>query len=71
MPSWRLSRGRMEKLGSVFTRYAGMDSVEIIVCSGDDDVLRLCVPTRIDARNDFLLSQVRDIVGREGGVQLV
>jgi DNA polymerase-3 subunit alpha len=61
----------MEKLGSVFTRYSGMDSVEIIVCSGDDDILRLSVPARIDARNDFLLSQVRDIVGKEGQVSLV
>jgi len=70
LPQHRLSRGCMEKLGYVFSRFGGMDSVELIVCSGDTDVLRLSVPARIDARNELFLSQVRGIVGREGQVEL-
>lgn len=71
MPSHRLSRGCMEKLGTVFARYGGMDRVEILVRSSTGDTMRMALPTRVDARNVILLEQVRDILGREGDVVLV
>ena len=71
LPSSKLSRGRMEKLGTVFSRYGGMDSVEILVRSGSGDTMRMTLPTRIDAHNQIMLQQVRDIVGREGSIALV
>ncbi|MDO4537333.1 MAG: DNA polymerase III subunit alpha, partial [Coriobacteriales bacterium] len=71
LPSNRFSRGCMEKLGTLFSRYAGMDRVEILVRSSTGDTMRLALPTMVDAHSPLLLEQVRDILGREGAVELV
>ena len=71
MPSSRLSRGRMEQLGTVFSRYGGLDRVEILVRSSDGQSMRLALPVQVDAHNTLMLAEVNDIVGREGRVELV
>ena len=45
--------------------------VEILVRSGSGDTMRMALPTRIDAHNQIMLQQVRDILGREGSIALV
>ncbi|MBR3157810.1 MAG: DNA polymerase III subunit alpha [Atopobiaceae bacterium] len=71
MPSRRLSRGCMEKLCLVFSRYGGMDKVELCVRSETGDTMRLALPLTIDARNMLMLAEVHDVVGREGDVVFV
>jgi DNA polymerase-3 subunit alpha len=71
LPSNRLSRGRMEQLGTVFSRYGGLDRVEILVRSSTGDTMRMALPTRVDAHNGLMLAEVSDIIGREGNVVLV
>ncbi len=71
LPSYRLSRGRMEQLGGVFSRYSGMDHVELCVRSDTGDTMRLALPMQVDARNMLLLAEVHDILGREADVILV
>ena len=71
VPSHRFSRGRMEQLGMVFGRYVGMDRVEILVRSSSGDSMRMALPARVDAHNQNMLYEVRDILGREGDVVLV
>ena len=68
MPSRRLSRGCMEKLGLVFSRYGGLDNVELCVRAETGDVMRLSLPVRVDARNMLMLAEVHDVLGREGNV---
>ena len=71
LPSRRFSRGCMEKLGVLFSRYAGMDRVEILVRSSSGDTMRLALPARVDAHSPLLLEQVRDVLGQEGAIALV
>ena len=71
MPSSKLSRGRMEKLGTVFSRFQGMDRVEILVRTSTGDSMRMALPAMVDARNPILIEEVRTVLGREGQVVLV
>ena len=71
MPSSKLSRGRMEKLGTVFSRFQGMDRVEILVKTSTGDSMRMALPAMVDARNPILIEEVRTVLGREGQVVLV
>jgi DNA polymerase-3 subunit alpha len=71
MPSSRLSRGCMEKLGYLFGRYEGMDTVEIVCYASTGETVRLALPVKVDAHNDILLQQVRGILGRDGEVVCV
>ena len=61
----------MEQLGGVFSRYSGMDHVELCVRSDTGDTMRLALPMQVDARNMLLLAEVHDILGREADVILV
>ncbi|MEE8704176.1 MAG: DNA polymerase III subunit alpha [Olsenella sp.] len=70
MPSRMLSRGRMEQLGSIFSRYAGLDRVEILVEGASGETLRMALPTRVDAHNMVLRAEVCDLLGKEGTVVL-
>ena len=49
-------------------RYPGLDHVELRVESTSGDVMRMELPTRIDARNMVLLAEMIDLVGRQGKV---
>ena len=71
LPSYRLSRGRMEQLGAVFSRYEGLDSVELCVRSDSGDMMRMALPAHVDARNTLMLAAIHDILGREGEVVLM
>ena len=70
MPSRMLSRGRMEQLGSIFSRYVGLDRVEILVEGASGETLRMALPTRVDAHNMVLRAEVCDLLGKEGSVVL-
>ena len=70
MPSRMLSRGRMEQLGSIFSRYGGLDRVEILVEGASGETLRMALPTRVDAHNMVLRAEVCDLLGKEGSVVL-
>ncbi|WP_058270208.1 DNA polymerase III subunit alpha [Olsenella massiliensis] len=63
-----LSQERMELFQSILVRYAGLDRVELLVESDAGDLMRLLLPTKVDARNAILLAEVEDFVGREGHV---
>ena len=71
LPSHRLSRGRMEQLDTVFSRYAGMDYVEICVRSDNGDTMRLTLPVHVNAHDMMLLAEVHAILGREADIVLV
>lgn len=68
MPSRMLSRGRMEQLGSILSRYGGLDHVELYVESASGDTMRMTLPMRIDAHNMVLRAEVNDLIGKEGQV---
>ncbi|MBP3885028.1 MAG: DNA polymerase III subunit alpha, partial [Olsenella sp.] len=70
MPSRMLSIDKMERLQSIFTRYVGLDHVELMVESAAGDMMRMELPTKVDAKNMVLLAEVDDFVGREGHVQI-
>ena len=65
-----LSMDRMERLQSIFDRYDGLDRVELMVESASGDMMRMELPTKVDAKNMVLLAEVDDFVGREGHVQV-
>ncbi len=71
MPSRTLSRGRMEQLGSILSRYAGLDYVQVLVEGSGGDMMRMELPARVDARNTVLLAEVTDLLGFEGTVSVV
>ena len=70
LPLRMLSTGRMEALQSIFSRYGGMDRVELMVESASGDLMRMELPTKVDARNMVLMAEVKDFVGAEGHVQV-
>lgn len=70
IPSKMLSMDRMERLQSIFDRYDGLDRVELMVESASGDMMRMELPTKVDAKNMVLLAEVDDFVGREGHVQV-
>ena len=68
IPASLLTRPYMDSLGSILGRYPGLDHVELRVESTSGDVMRMELPTRIDARNMVLLAEMIDLVGRQGKV---
>ena len=56
---------------SILVRYDGLDKVALLVESATGDLVRLALPTRVDARNNVLLAEVKDLVEGEGHVRLV
>ena len=69
-PQRLLSQGCLETLQSILTRYDGLDKVALLVESETGDLVRLALPTRVDARNNVLLAEVKDLVEGEGHVRL-
>ena len=70
IPSRMLSMDRMETLQSIFDRYNGLDHIELMVESSCGDMMRMELPTKVDAKNMVLLAEVKDFVGRDGHVQI-
>jgi DNA polymerase-3 subunit alpha len=70
MPANLLTRGRMDNLGEILGRYPGLDRVELRVESATGDVMRMELPTRIDAHNMVLMAEVIDLIGRSGHVKV-
>ena len=68
IPAALLTRPYMDSMGSILGRYPGLDHVELRVESTSGDVMRMELPTRIDARNMVLLAEMIDLVGRQGKV---
>ena len=68
IPAALLTRTYMDSLGSILGRYPGLDRVELRVEATTGDVMRMELPTRIDARNMVLLAEMTDLVGRRGKV---
>jgi DNA polymerase-3 subunit alpha len=71
IPSHMLSRGKMEQLGAIFSRYAGLDRVEILVEGSSGESLRMALPTSVDAHNMVLRAEVCDLLGAGGTVNMV
>ena len=69
-PQRLLSQGCLETLQSILVRYDGLDKVALLVESATGDLVRLALPTRVDARNNVLLAEVKDLVEGEGHVRL-
>ena len=69
-PQRLLSQGCLETLQSILARYDGLDKVALLVESATGDLVRLALPTRVDARNNVLLAEVKDLVEGEGHVRL-
>ena len=70
IPAGLLTRPYMDSLGQILGRYPGLDHVELRVESSSGDVMRMELPTRIDARNMVLLAEMVDLVGRQGHVKV-
>ncbi len=70
MPSRMLTMDRMETMQSILCRYPGLDRVEILVESSEGSMMRMELPTKVDARNMVLVAEVKDLVGREGHAQI-
>jgi DNA polymerase-3 subunit alpha len=70
LPSRMLSIDKMERLQSIFVRYAGLDRIELMVESNAGDIMRMELPSKVDAKNMVMLAEVDDFVGREGHVQV-
>ena len=70
IPAGLLTRPYMDSMGQILGRYPGLDHVELRVESSTGDVMRMELPTRIDARNMVLLAEMIDLVGRQGHVQV-
>ena len=70
LPSRMLSIDKMERLQSIFVRYAGLDRIELMVESNAGDIMRMELPAKVDAKNMVMLAEVDDFVGREGYVQV-
>ncbi|MBQ6395876.1 MAG: DNA polymerase III subunit alpha, partial [Atopobiaceae bacterium] len=68
MSSKLLSREVMERLSGIFGRYRGMDRVELRVEESTGDMIRMELPTKIDAGNRALVAEVVDLLGSEGRV---
>jgi DNA polymerase-3 subunit alpha len=63
-----LTYDRLQYLNSIFSRYAGMDRVELLVQEASGNTMRMELPTRVDARNILLEAEVKDLIGQEGHV---
>ena len=63
-----LTYDRLQYLNSIFSRYAGMDRVELLVQEASGNTMRMELPTRVDARNALLEAEVQDLIGQEGHV---
>ncbi|WP_273395694.1 DNA polymerase III subunit alpha [Thermophilibacter mediterraneus] len=70
IPASLLTRPYMDSLGQILGRYPGLDHVELRVESSSGDVMRMELPTRIDARNMVLMAEMIDLVGRQGHVKV-
>ena len=70
IPAALLTRPYMDSMGSILTRYPGLDHVELRVEATSGDVMRMELPCRIDARNMVLLAEMIDLVGRQGHVKV-
>jgi DNA polymerase-3 subunit alpha len=70
MSSRMLSRGRMEQLGAILSRYNGLDNVELLVEGASGDTMRMALPTKVDAHNMVLRAEVTDLLGKGGQVVL-
>ncbi|WP_072370553.1 DNA polymerase III subunit alpha [Thermophilibacter mediterraneus] len=70
IPAALLTRPYMDSLGQILGRYPGLDHVELRVESSSGDVMRMELPTRIDARNMVLMAEMIDLVGRQGHVKV-
>lgn len=71
MPASQLQRQTIETLGQIFSRYPGMDCIEIRVETDMGDVMRMEIPTRIDGRSMVLLTELKDFIGQSGYAQIV
>ena len=71
MPASQLKRQAIETLGQIFSRYPGMDCIEIRVETDMGDVMRMEIPTRIDGRSMVLLTELKDFIGQSGYAQIV
>ena len=71
MPATQLERHVIETLSQIFSRYPGMDCIEIRVETDMGDVMRMEIPTRIDGRSMVLLTELKDFIGQGGYAQIV
>ena len=70
MSSRLLSQDRMERLQSILARYQGLDRVELLVEGASGELMRMMLPTKVDANNMVLRAEVDDLLGREGRLQV-
>ncbi len=63
-----LSYDRMQDLSAIFSRYGGMDRVELFVQEASGNTMRMELPMRVDARSVLLKAEVIDLIGQEGRV---
>lgn len=70
MSSRLLTRDLMERLSALFGRYRGLDRVELRVEQSSGDMMRMELPSKVDAANLLLQAEVRDLLGADGHVVL-
>ena len=68
IPAGRLTRSTMDSMGQILGRYPGLDHVELRVEATSGDIMRMELPTRIDAHNMVLIAEMIDLVGLHGKV---
>jgi DNA polymerase-3 subunit alpha len=68
MSSRLLNRDFMERLSRVFKTYSGLDRVELKVEESSGDMMRMELPTKVDASNMVLFSEVMDLLQGDGHV---
>jgi DNA polymerase-3 subunit alpha len=68
MSSRLLNRSFMERLSDVFSRYGGLDRVELRVEESSGDTMRMELPTKVDASNMILFGEVMELLQEDGRV---
>ena len=71
MPPRMLSYDRMQRLNDIFSRYVGMDHVQLLVRESGGSTMRMELPSRVDAHNMVLLAEGAELFDRTATVKVV
>lgn len=71
MPSSEFSRSNYELLSQIFKKYRGNDCVELRIESTTGDIMRMEIPTRVDAHNMAMITELSYLLGETGLARVV
>jgi DNA polymerase-3 subunit alpha len=68
MPPRLLSYERMQRLQTILLQHGGLDRVELLLEEASGDTMRMELPTKVDAHNVMLATEVKDLIGQDGHI---